>query len=159
MLAHRGRISFSWFVLDWTKAFWAPLFQGDGARFIRDFFEGCTNDVVYLFKRSGTITRLESCPRFGHHSLPDFSNMCVHVCIYVFTSCKKNVIVDVYEEIVVDRGWFSCWVTMIFILKRELDDLVSQMIQWIDVKMILFWSGESARKKDWTFFRIKWWNK
>lgn len=35
------------------------------------------------------------------------------------------------------------------------DDFMGQIIQWVDVETILLWSGESARKKDWTFFRIK----
>lgn len=80
------------------------MFQEDGARFIRDFFEGCTNDVIYLFKRSGTITWLESCPRFGYHSLPYFSNMLYSriVCIYIVNEQEYNR-GCLGVEIVIDR--------------------------------------------------------
>lgn len=41
---------------------------------------------------------------------------------------------------------------MIFISKRELkkgkNDFMGQMMEWINVKTILLWSGESGRKKD-----------
>lgn len=64
------------------------------------------------------------------------------VCIYVQQECNCGCL-DV--EIVVDR---SVGLDNLYFEERTgKDDLMGEMIQWIDVKTILLWNGENGERK------------